>query len=407
MNGFAIRKLALFLALIISLGAHGADDRYLLREQTYKALATIQELLGKDQHQQALERVRKLIRALDGKAYEQAVAYQTLGYIQSERGQHKLAAQAFLKALGLQALPEDVSHQLRYNAAQLLIYTSDYKKGLEQLRVWLAREPQPGIDALQLAATASYYLKKYQQAADYIGKAIKQSKKPRESWYQLQLACYYPLKHYKSATRVLEKLVKLRPGNKDYWLQLTAMYQQRKLDRRSLATMELMHTRGLLNGGELVRLARLYLYLDMPYKAGKLLSEEIDQGHLKPDLELWTLLSDAWILAQEKQRAAQTLARAAPLAPDGNLYARLGQTLADLEQWKPAHDALGQALKKDKLDKPALTRLLFGITSYHIGARDESWRAFQAVKNNKSLRSQADWWIRYLEQTAPKKDSSG
>ena len=406
MNTHTTGRLLLSLALFVSLAVQGADERYMMREQTYKALATIQELIGKDKYQQALERVRKLIPDLSGKAYEQAVAYQTLGYVQSERGKHKLAAQAFLKALKLNALPRDVAHNLRYNAAQLLIYTSDYKKGLEQLRRWLKQEPKPGIDALQLAATASYYLKHYRQAADYIGRAIKQSKKPRESWYQLQLACYYPLKHYKSATRVLEKLVRMRPDNKDYWLQLTAMYQQRKLERRALATMELMLARKLLNAGELVRLARLYLYMDMPYKAGRLLSNSIDKGTLKPDLELWTLLGDAWILAQEKERAAKALAKAAPLAPDGNLYARLGQTLADLEQWKPAHKALGKALKKDKLDKPALTRLLFGIASFHIGKRDESWRAFQAVRNDKALRSQAEWWIHYLDQTAPKMDQA-
>jgi len=193
MTARALPTLLLPLALILSLAAQGAEDRYLMRERTYKVLATIQELIGKDQHEQALKRLRRLIPDLAGKPYEQAVAYQTLGYVQSERGKHKLAAGAFMKALRLKALPEDVAHNLRYNTAQLLIYTNDYKQGMEQLRRWLAKEPRPGIEALQLAATASYYLKKYRQAAGYIGKAIKQSKKPRESWYQLQLACYYAL----------------------------------------------------------------------------------------------------------------------------------------------------------------------------------------------------------------------
>jgi len=400
-QGKLTRCLLLALMLLISLAARGADDRYLMREQTYKTLAAIQELIGKEEHQQALERTLKLIPELSGKDYEQAVAYQILGYIHSERGQHKLAAAAFLKALQMQALPEDVDHNLRYNAAQLLIYSGDYQQGLEQLRQWMTGEPKPGIDSLRLAATASYYLKHYKDAANYIDMAITQSQQPQENWYQLQLACYYELKHYAAATQVLEKLVKMRPSTKDYWLQLAAMYQQRKLDRRTLAIMELMQSRKMLKDEELVRLARLYLYLDMPYKAGSLLTDAIDRGDLKPDLKLWTLLADAWILAQEKGLASKALTKAAPLAPDGNLYARLGQTLVDLEQWQPAHTALREALDKDKLDKPVLTLLLFGISSYHIGARDQSWRAFQAVKNDKALRSQAEWWLRYLEQTAP------
>ncbi len=382
-----------------------AEDKYLLSETTYKSLNVIHELIAAEKNIQALNKIDSLLKSTSKPGYDKAIILQTKGYIYTNLEKYKPAAENFITALELNALPEDVTHQLRFNAGQLLIHTDQLKQGLKYLEPWFAKEKNPTIDNRLLLASAYYRLENYNAASKQLKLVIKQSKNPEESWYQMLLGCYFELKHYKSATSLLEKLVHIYPEEKTYWKQLTGLYQQRKLDKKALALTELMLTKGLLESDEKLRLSKLYLYHDMPYKSAYLLQQLLDTNEIDKSLEHYQLLTDAWQLAQENKNAKNALEKAASLSSDGNLYSRLGHILIELEDWPAAESALQRALELKKLDHLNRTQLLFGIASFQTGKLSQAKSALEKARTDKQLQEQADWWIHRIEDLTAEIDS--
>ncbi len=392
----AIRVLLLTILLLPCLPAQ-AQDKPLLSEKTYKALNEVHELLGKEQYRQAVTRLKTLLAKVEGNRYERAVVLQTLGYAYSGAGRYEEAAGAFDKSLALGALPEEVAHGLRYNTAQLYIYSGQYRKGLKHLNRWFKGERKPPVESLVLAATAHYQLKQYKSAGKYLRQAIKASRRPRESWYQMLLACYLELKQYKSALSLVRTMVRRYPDKRDYWTQLVALYQRNKKEEKALATLELMRIRNMLDAGEQLRLARMYLYLDLPWLAGRHLHRALTSGAIPATHENWYLLAQSWLQAREKARAADALQKAVQAGPpDGNTHALLGQLLVDLERWKEAVPALAEALKRGGLKHPALTRFLHGLALYHTGRIAQAIGELRRASDDKSLHDQAQWWLQYI-----------
>jgi tetratricopeptide (TPR) repeat protein len=397
----AAGRLILLIALLCTgAQASAADkDQYLLSQSTYKALSEIQKLMEDDKYTAAEKGLTELLAGLEKKPYDQAVSLQTLAYLHSNNGDYKKAANAFGAALKLNALPEDVTHTLRYNYSQLLIYTEAYAEGIKQLEQWIRDEKKPSNDAMYLAANAYYQLDKFRESANYLEKLLRNQSQPQQSWLQMLLACYYELKEYKSSVGVLQTLLKMQPDNKSYWQQLVGIYQRLDYEKSALASMELMYSKGLLDGTEKLRLGKMYLYNNMPYKAAGLLNTEMDNGALEKSVENLSLLADSWILAQEPQQAIAVLEQATPLAEDGQLHFRLGRLFVDSEQWEKAHAELGIALKKGKLRETGTAQLLLGISAWRSGKAEQSIQALRQALKHDSSKDQAEWWLDYIKRS--------
>jgi predicted Zn-dependent protease len=117
-----------------------AEDNYLLTEKTYKSLSKAQELMQAEKYQEAGQRLNELLGQTDSGSYDRAVVQQTIGYLHAEQGQYDKAAAAFQQALDAQALPEQVSHDLRFNLAQILIADEQYNKGIGLMEQWFSKE---------------------------------------------------------------------------------------------------------------------------------------------------------------------------------------------------------------------------------------------------------------------------
>ncbi|MCI0400675.1 MAG: tetratricopeptide repeat protein [Gammaproteobacteria bacterium] len=390
--------LALFLiAPHQSLAEKSAQDaRPLLSETTYQALADVHTMTEKGDYQEALAALQKLGSQANANPYEAAVINQNLGYVYHALGDYPKAIDAFERALNTGLLPQILTHSLTYNLAQLLIYTKAYREGLQYLNEWLKNEPAPSSEPHILAASAYYQLEQYGEAIPHARIAVQQVSEPNESWYQLLLACYYQLSMYENAATLLEEMIVNFPKERSYWLQLTGVYQQLKREKQALAILELAYSQDMLDEHDLLRLAQLYLYMEMPYKAGGLLATELKAGRIKKTKENLELLANSWLLAQEKQKAADALQQAAQVAEDGTLLYQLGRIYVDLERWGEAITALQASTKTSGLDDPADAYLLLGIAAYRLGNNGLATKAFTKAVSYDKTKSQADWWLQQL-----------
>jgi tetratricopeptide (TPR) repeat protein len=377
----------------------GAASRQ-LSERTYKQLSRIHTLMDKERYHEALAGLDGMRPRVEHKPYEHALLLQTYGHLHARQAQYPQAIAVLGQCLDLAVLPEAASQQTLYLLAQLQLATADYQAATISLERWFALEKQPAPAAHALAGTAYAYTKHYPGAVKHLGKAIELARNPDKNWYRQLLAVYYESSQYQAAAKLLERLITQSDGDKDYWLQLSGIYRELGNNERSLAVMELAYLRGLLTQEtELVNLARYYLYMELPYKAGQLLEKALREGSINPDMENWRLLNDAWVLAREPDLALAATERAMEFTRDAELHLVRAQLLADREQWSSVLREAETAITTGGLDSPGKAHLLKGIAHYKLQQLRRAQASFEHARDFEDTRKQAGRWLGHVEST--------
>lgn len=400
---FALMTLVACLALPLT---SMAEDEYLLSEATYKSLNAAQEKMEQQQYRQAEADLKKLVGETDPGSYERAVVLQTLGYLYSETEEYKLAAEQFEDALALNALPEDVTHNLRYNLAQLLISDGAYQKGIDLLTQWLNKESQANSSAYVLLATAYYQINQFTNAVEAIRTAIQRDNSPKENWYRLQLSAHMEMQQYNQAINVLEILIERFPINKTYWDQLAALYAQQDKRLTSLAVQMLAKRLNLGDKETVLRLANMYRYLNIPYKSAQLLQKSMDDGVIERNFKNLESLADSWLAARENENATQVLARMQSMDSSGETDLKLARVFISMEQWDEAAGPLQQSLEKLPEAKRGQAWMLSGMVNYHLGNIQQSEQHLNRALAYTEVRNQASQWLRHLQNTRKDKEDA-
>ncbi|MGB1801089.1 MAG: tetratricopeptide repeat protein [Gammaproteobacteria bacterium] len=400
-----IAAVFIMVSLFIFHPSLNAKQEFLLDEKTHEALTKVHSDMDAGKNEDALTKLKKIASTKGIKSHDAAVVYQTMAFVENSLNRLENAANYFIKALSYNALPQEVTHQLQYSTAQLLIHIDKPKEGLTYLTKWFANEPKPKADAYILAATAHYYTEDYKQLIANAEKALTLIKKPPVNWYELLLAGYYELKDYKGATSVLENIISKYPGKSNYWLQLAGIYQQLDQEGKALALYELAYAKGILNKDEILQLIRSYRYLDMPYKAATLIEKEMAIGDLKADKETLTLLVDSWVLAEETDKAKSVFLEIINRFDDDRARLRLGQIYIDDEEWNDALKILDVKLETEDKKLVSKINLLLGIAQYYSDDFNAATQAFTNSLSDAETEDQAKWWLDYLKRTGARSKS--
>ncbi len=367
----------------------------------YKKLKKTETLISKKSYQQAETKLKALLTDVKQGSYEQAIVLRSLSSVYALKEQYKKAAEALSRCLNLKVLPGSQEQQGIQNLGQLYMATEQYAKAIKTLEPWLAENPKKIDGQINvLIANAYAQLKHYRKALPYIKKAIASAKKPEESWYQLNLALYYELDNYSSAATLLKQLVRRYPDKKTYWSQLSSVYQQLKQYKKAVSIKRLAYKNDFITTEkELLELANLYLYIGSPYKAAKLLQDEIAKKRIKSSSTNWETLANAWTMAKEFDAAVNALEKASKLNDKGSLYQQLGQIHVEQEKWQQAINALNKAISKGGLKQTGSTYLLLGMSYYELNNIKQAKKSFlNAAKYSKNKKA-AQQWLKYIKDT--------
>jgi tetratricopeptide (TPR) repeat protein len=286
---------------------------------------------------------------------------------------------------------------VRFNIAQLYLSRQQWQEAIDWLNRWLLYIDELNPLGFYLMGIAYYQLEDFDAAIVQTKRAVELRSDPRESWLRLLAALYAQKQDYKNAAPVLEELV-LRFPKKPYWLQLSLIYGAHENYRRSLSVQQVAYAQGLLTEDkELQRLARSYLYHELPYPGALVLEQAIEDGTIPRDSEALELLANSWIAAREYERSLGPLREAAALSEDGNLYVRLGQVHMQREAWGEASALLEKAVEKGGLKDPGNAELLLGIAYYNGAQVARARSSFLRARQHDSTRSAANRWITHLD----------
>jgi len=379
--------------------AAGRPGNYTVGEYAYRKLEKIHELLAAEQLSGAGELLDQLAGRSKLNPHETALLYQARGYLSSALGDYAAAALWFDKCLAQDALPESAMLNTRYNLAQLHLATENFGKALAALEQWFEQTDRPAGSAWYLLAAVYVQLERHADALEPARHAVQLSKTPARSWLELLVSLELEQQRYGAAAPLLEELVQ-RFARKRYFLQLSAVYGELGRHDDALAIEQVAWEAGLLDRApELRRLARRYLYHDLPWRAARVVDNAITDKVLDPGLDDWQLLADSYLLARESERALVPLEKAAALEPAGPPALQLARLYIAGERWRDAERVLRGCLaaldsepghtrdgERDNDDTPARSRqwstasLLLGISLASDERLGEALKVFEQIE---------------------------
>lgn len=371
-----------------------------LKEKTYKALGEAQAKTEAGDHAGALEILNALKADQGLNSYERAMTWNFIAYVYSSQEKYPQSIDAFKQVLAQPDIPEALETQTLYSLAQLYLVTDNEEDAIKTLKKWFTLTVNPAPSAYLLLAQAYFRMDNFKAAVDEAEKAMiatnKLGEQPSELLLQLMRAGYVELNDNPKLIHTLELLVKLYPKG-DYFAHLSSLYGDKGDEKRQLLTLEAGYDGGYLNKqNQYVALGSLLMSNDVPYKAAKVLTEGMDKKIVDDSVTNLRLLAQAWLLAQEPEESIKVLQKAAKKSDDGELYIRLGQSYADLDQWQNCIEAIRDGLKKGKLEREDSANVTLGVCLYNNDNLDGAITAFTAARKDERSRKFADQWISFL-----------
>jgi tetratricopeptide (TPR) repeat protein len=423
-----IRSAALVVCLLLALpllaaadeqGGGGALDLQALREErnakiakygvrsrTADRIAAAVDLLEANEYAAAREKLERMsFKRMN--PYEEAVVHRLVAYAAVGQEDFEAAIRSFQSAVDTAALALDDEIAVRYNIAQLSAAAQEWHGVTEALAGWFPLVEEPNPAAYYLLAIAYYQLGELANAFEPAKQAVELSLAPREGWLQLLAALYVGNDDYAGAIPILERLVARYP-KKQYWVQLSLIYGATNRYEEALAVQQLAHAQQLLTeDAELRRLARTYLYHELPHPAAVVLEQGLAEQRIDENVEALELLANCWIAAREYESSLAPLERAAALSVNGELYVRMGRVHIQREEWREAAVHLSRGLEKGGLDDPGAAQLLLGVSLYSDSRPDAAIPWFERASRHESSRTEANAWLEHIARERRASEDSG
>lgn len=368
-----------------------------MSEAVYRGVENATDLISKQKHAEAIEKLSKMTET--GSDYEKAIVHYNLGFAYNAKGDYAQAAKAFSKALSFNALPQTQHEQLKYNLGQLYIVAGQYDDGIRTLQEYVNEAcGDVPAEAHMFLANALSQQKRFRDALPQIEVALSKAKEPKESWLQLKLAVAFELKDFKTCAQTLVQLLAIAPTKPEYWKQLSSMFYEMKQDTESLAVLALAERQGFVEKpNEKKNLYSIYMLLELPYKAGRLMEEAIESGKLPADEKNLEALANAWINARETDKAEVVLKKLAAMSPQGEHFYKLGAMYGDEERWKESKEMLEKALEKGGLKRTGEAWMRLAVAHYNMKDHQATQAALRKALGYEESRKQANEWLRHLE----------
>jgi tetratricopeptide (TPR) repeat protein len=367
--------------------------------QTSKILSEAIELMNAGNNAGAEQKIGTLNLARLS-PYERGTVERILFNLAYEEERYDEARGHLQKAVESGGLNAQQIDEARFQSAQLYIQEEKWREGAATLEEWFKTAANPNSAAYYLLTIAYYQLEDLDRALAAAKKTVElmDPAKPNESWLNMLSVLYLQRDEYRESIPVLEQLIEVAPAKKIYWLQLSQVYGQLEDYPNALAIMQLAHHLGLVTeDADVRRLADLLVYNGIPYRGATLLEDAIEHQRVKLDDKLYEKLANCWIAAGELDKSLAPLQRAAELAPNGEMFVRLGEVQAQREDWPATIAAIQRGIDKGQLKDPGNADLWLGIAHYSQKSFEAAVPFFERARRSDRHRQVAESYLQAIK----------
>ena len=331
--------------------------------------------------------------------YERAVVYQFMGFIFVQQDKIDDAIKVFKQVVDLNVLSNSQHQSTQFNLASLYGSQEKWDLAIETLMKFYMFEKEPVAESYIMAGIAYFQKGQPLEALPYIHIANEKATKPKETWLQLELAILFINKRYEEAIDVVKKLSTYWPEKEKYWETMAGTYMEMQKDANALAALSLGYKNNAISKAEtLENLARLNLYLEIPYQAATLIVKNIQDGNIENSEKNLRLLLGAWTAAREFNKAIAVIDILAPTTGEGKLYIQKAMLLNENGDWEGVKDATEKALYDEELENKGDVFILRGMAETELGYYDQAIESFtQAMEiGTETNKKNAEAWIDYV-----------
>jgi len=365
-------------------------------KEVYERIQKAQEMVEEKQYQPALKLLNNLYNPDKLTEYEQANVLNYIGFVYYNIDDINNAVRTYERMLAIPTLEPQMAKQTTYTMAQLLTMQENYPKALTVLDRWFVLEPNPAPEPFILKAQLVYNMDRYKDMIAPIETAMRianeRGKPVKEDWWNLLNFAYFQQENYRKVRDIQKTLLQNWPKAR-YWKSLAGAYTELGEDEKLIYAYDAAHTQGMLvKDTEFVTMAQLYLQAEVPYKAATLLQEKMDGGAVPKNEKNYRLLSQAWMLSMEDQKAIPALQAAAKLATDGELDQRLANAFLNVGQYQDCVASANTSIRKGGLKSPDNIQISLGMCLYNLRRYADAKTAFRnAAKVPRSQRTSSQW----------------
>lgn len=374
----------------------------------YKKITEANLLIDEEKFTEAIEKLQELQEKRLSK-YERAQTWYLLGSIYYRLENEKQTLESFTRVLdGAGSIPEYLELNVLKTLSQMHIVQENYPQALAYCTKMLELSEAPVAYDYALLAQIHYKLSNWAEAIKAInsGKAVAAEKGiiPSENLLILENAVYFELNDSHNMVITLKSLIKHYPKS-TYLLYLASVYgQQEKTEEQTVIMESLYENDHLMQASQLSGLANLYMSLNVPYKAAKILEKGFEDGRLKSNVRNYEMLSQAWRMAAEINNAIDSLQSAANLSEDGAIYLQKAYLEYNSSQWQDTTESVMMALDRglEKEEDQGDAWLLYGMALFNQSKFDQAIEACQKAAKFVETKAFAQQWINYISSERDK-----
>lgn len=400
--------LSLLLLVLLAPAVAAKESVVGMSERVFKVLNEVQLLLDADDYAGAREPLLELLeRRLSD--YERAHSLNMIGYTWYQQDDIGRALEYYERAYALEDLPMSMNVTLLTTLGQINLVREDYVAAEGYLRKLLEIPEQLKASNRVLLAAALMGQKRFADALEPLQAAIdselESGELPRENWLSMKGSIFYELNDYEAMRDVMQQLTEWYP-REQYLMNLAALHGQLGDQEEQLALVEsMLDDQRLQRESHLRMVVNLFMGEDLPYKAATVLERELGAGRVEADVNNLELLSQAWLMAAEPDRAKAPLERAAKLSESGALYLRLARLHMDAYEWSQADSAARRALSKGGLRREGDAWLMRGMAAARQKKYRDAREHFIKAAQYKPTEKYATQWLGYVEAESERREA--
>lgn len=360
-----------------------------------KQMSQLNDLSQEGKYDEAIVVADKIIDNKKAGAYERAFALQAKGFAFIDKDDYATAIPLIEQSVEADGLPNDTHYQLMFQAGQMYMAEEDYGKALTWIDRFLTETKSDKPEHLAMKGNALYRLERYDEAATILKEAIAKSDKPQEGWNQLLMATYFDQDKPLEAAKIAEEILAKNPNDKKTLMNLSSIYAEAEQYDKAVAILERGRSAGLLNEERDYRqLMALYLNTEGQEAKGiQVIEEGLSKGILKPSVETYNALAQAYYFSDNTNGAIEAYKKAAPLATDGETHLNLSRVLTNEERYAEAKAAAQEALKKG-VKKPGEAWMVVGRAEFGLNNKAGLVAAYKEAAKYPETKQQAEEWLR-------------
>jgi hypothetical protein len=391
------RLLALLLVLFVS-SPTGAQET-----GQYRSRILLDPLgeIGKGSELSVDELERQINGIRDPYARSSATRHLARHYVNA--GDYPAAIQWYREALAAGGLSDVANREMLRELAQVYLLAEDYRAAARTLEEATALALVPDPADFLLLAQAQYRLGDYVAVVTALDRIQVHGLRLDSNQKQQALALYYRAGAFEQCEALLLQLLQDDPAEARYWHQLVSVYLQQNKRRAAQDQLVLAYEKGIaFTVAERLLLVDLLAVNGNPFGAAQSLEAALAAGEVPRDAANQRKLFELWLQARERDRARESLAEAARLSGDTELYLYLAQLQLEDEAWPAVERTVLEACRVT-LDDRFVSRanLLLGVSLLKQGRQAAARQSFINATLVGGANAQAADWLAFMAAAPP------